>query len=49
MFVVDVVDATLANHGIFTRWYAHDAKVASTWYMRANGIPSPSNSDTDSP
>ncbi len=26
--VADVVDTTLANHGAFTRWYAHDADVA---------------------
>jgi hypothetical protein len=47
--VVDVVDATLTNHGVFTTWYAHDAKVASVWYKRANVIPSPSSSDTNSP
>jgi hypothetical protein len=49
VFVVDVVDATLANRGIFTQWYAHDAKVASTWYKYANGIPSPFGNDTYSP
>jgi hypothetical protein len=47
--VVDVVDTTLTNCGIFTLWYAHDVKVASTWYMRANGILSPSNNDKYSP
>jgi hypothetical protein len=47
VFVADVVDATLINHGIFTRQHAHDAKVASTQYRRANGIPSPSSSDID--
>jgi hypothetical protein len=43
VFVVDVMDTTLANHKIFTQWYAHDAKVTSTWYKSANGIPSPSS------
>ncbi len=47
--MVDVMDATLANHEVFTQCHAHDTKVASAWYKRANGIPSPSNSDTDSP
>ncbi len=49
VFMVDVMDATLANHEVFTQCHAHDTKVASAWYKRANGIPSPSNSDTDSP
>jgi len=42
----DVVDATLAIHRVFTRWCAHNAEVALMQYMRANGIPSPSSSDT---
>jgi hypothetical protein len=45
--VADVINATLVNHMVFTRWHAHDAKVASTWYRKANGIPSPSSSDTN--
>jgi hypothetical protein len=28
MFVVDVVDITLANYGVFIGHHAHDAKVA---------------------
>ncbi len=47
--MVDVVDAILANHGVFMQRYAHDAKVASVWYRRANGIPYPSGNDIDSP
>jgi hypothetical protein len=47
--VTKVVDATLANCGVFTRQHAHDVEVASMRYMRANGIPSPSNSDINSP
>jgi len=47
--VVDVMEAALANHGVFTCWHAQDAKVTSTQYRRANGIPSPSSSDIDSP
>jgi hypothetical protein len=49
VFVINVVDATLANCGVFMRQHAHDVEVASTWYMKANGIPSPSSSDIDSP
>jgi hypothetical protein len=43
--VANVVDTTLANCWVFMRQHAHDAKVASAQYKRANGIPSPSNSD----
>ncbi len=47
VFVANVVsNEALANGGVFT--HAQDAKVASMWYRRANGIPSPSNSDTNS-
>jgi hypothetical protein len=49
VFVADVMDATLANCGVFTQWHAHDAEVGSTQYKTANGIPSPSDSDIDSP
>jgi hypothetical protein len=49
VFVANVVDATLANHEVFTQLYAHDAKVASTRYRKFDGNPSPFNSDTDSP
>jgi hypothetical protein len=44
--VVDVMDATLANRRVFIRWHTHDAKVALVQYKRANGVPSPFNSDT---
>jgi hypothetical protein len=30
MFVVNVVDVTLVNHGVFMRQHTHDAKDAST-------------------
>jgi hypothetical protein len=46
VFVVDVMDATLANRMVFIRWHTHDAKVASMQYKRANEVPSPFNSDT---
>jgi hypothetical protein len=49
VFVANVVDATLTNHGVFTQLYAHDVEVASTRYRRFNGNPSPFNSDTDNP
>jgi hypothetical protein len=29
VFVADVMDVALANHGIFTRRHAHDVEVAS--------------------
>ncbi len=29
VFMDDVVDATLTNHGVFMRQHAHDAKVSS--------------------
>jgi hypothetical protein len=49
VFVANVMEATLANHMVFTRWHAQDVKITLTWYKRANEIPSPSNSDIDSP
>jgi hypothetical protein len=49
VFVTNVVDAKLANCGVFMQWHTHDVKVASTWYMNANGIPSPFGSDINSP
>ncbi len=49
VFVGNIVDTTLAYHGVFTQQHAHDAKVSLAWYMKANGIPSPSSSDTFSP
>jgi hypothetical protein len=49
VFMADVVDVALANCGVFTWQHAHDAKVALAWYNKANGIPSPSSSDTYSP
>jgi hypothetical protein len=48
-FMADVMDVTFTNHEVFTQHHTHDAKVASVWYKRANGIPSPSNNHTDSP
>ncbi len=47
--MADAIDATLANHEVFMQRHAHDAKVASPWYKKADRIPSLSNSDTDSP
>jgi hypothetical protein len=49
VLVVDVMEVTLANCGAFMRWHAYDVEVASTWYMKGNGIPSPSNNDIDNP
>jgi len=49
VFVVDVVEWTIVNCKVFTCQHAHDAKFASTQYKRANGIPSPFNSDIDNP
>ncbi len=45
--MANIVDATLANCGVFTRWHAHDADVASMQYKKANGIPSFFGSDTN--
>ncbi len=49
VFMGNIVDTTLANHGVFMQQHAHDAKVSLAWYMKANGIPSPFGSDTFSP
>jgi hypothetical protein len=49
VFVVDVMDATIANCRLFMQWHTHDAKVALAQYMKANGIPSPPGSDINSP
>jgi len=49
MFVADVMDVTLANHGVFMQWHAHDAEVTSVWYKKANGIPSIFSNETNSP
>ncbi len=49
VFMVDVVDTTLANRGVYMQQYAHDAKVALAWYKNANGIPSPFSNDTYNP
>jgi hypothetical protein len=46
VFMLDVVDVTLAIHRVFTQWCAKNAEVALTEYKRANGIPFHSNSDT---
>jgi hypothetical protein len=47
--MADTMDAALGNYGVFMQQYTHDAEVALAWYKKANGIPSPSSSDTDSP
>jgi hypothetical protein len=47
--MADVVETTLANHGVFMCQHAHDVEVALTRYKKANGIPSPFSSDTYSP
>jgi hypothetical protein len=49
MFMANAINATLANHEVFSQCHAHDAKVALVWHRRANGIPSPSSSDINSP
>jgi hypothetical protein len=49
VFVANVMDVALANHMVFMWWHAHDAKVASVRYKRANGIPSPFGNEIDSP
>jgi hypothetical protein len=49
VFVADAMEATLVNHRVFMYQHAHDAKVTSTGYRRANGIPSPSSNDIDNP
>jgi hypothetical protein len=49
VFMANVMEATLANHGVFMRQHAHDVEVALAWYMRANGIPSPFNNDINNP
>ncbi len=47
--MVDVMEVALADRGVFMCWHAKDAEVALTWYRKGNGIPSPSNNDTNSP
>jgi hypothetical protein len=37
VFMVNVMEATLANHGVFTPRHAKGAKIASMRYKRANG------------
>jgi len=49
VFMVDVMDVALTNHGDFMRWHTHDAKVSSMRDKKANRIPSPFDSDTNSP
>jgi hypothetical protein len=41
VFVINVMDATLANREVFMWWHAHDAEVALVRYKKAHGIPSP--------
>jgi hypothetical protein len=45
--VVDVVDATLANRGVFMQRHTQDVEVTLVWYKKANGIASSSDSDTN--
>jgi hypothetical protein len=45
VFVVDIMHATLANLMVFMQRHGKDAKVTLAWYKKANGIPSPSDSD----
>jgi hypothetical protein len=40
--VVNVVHGIIANCGVFMQHHAHDAKVASTRYVKANGCHPPS-------
>jgi len=49
VFVANVMDVTLANHEVFAWWHTHDVKVALVWYKKADGIPSSSNIDINSP
>jgi hypothetical protein len=49
VFVVGPIDVVLASHRVFMQRHTHDAKVASAWYKKANGIPSPFDNDTYSP
>jgi hypothetical protein len=49
LFMANVMDATLANHGAFTHRHAQDVEVILTQYKKTNGIPSPSSNDTCSP
>ncbi len=49
VFVANVMEATLANHKVFTHQHAQDAEVTSAQYKKANGIPSPFSNDTDNP
>jgi hypothetical protein len=49
VFIIDVVDVTLVNRGVFMWQCAHDAEVSSTQYKRANGIPPPFGNDIDNP
>jgi len=49
VFVANVMEATLVNHGVFTHQHTQDAKVTSTRYKKANRIPSHFNNDTYSP
>jgi hypothetical protein len=49
LFMANVMDATLANHGAFSHQHAQDVEVILTQYKKTNGIPSPSSNDTCSP
>ncbi len=44
--MVDVVEVTLANCGVFMHWHAKDTKFALVRYKEAYGIPSHSSKDT---
>ncbi len=47
--MANAMDATLANQGVFMQWHTHNVEVALARCRRANGIPSRSSSDIDSP
>jgi len=49
VFVVDIVEETLANHRVFTHRHTQGVEVASMQYKKDNGIPSSSISDANSP
>jgi predicted metal-binding protein len=49
VFVAHVVDVAFANCGVFMGQHTHDAKVSLIQHKVANGIPSPSDNDINSP
>jgi hypothetical protein len=47
--MTNVVQTSVPNRRVFTHQLAQDAHVVVAQYKRANGIPSPSNNDTNNP